>query len=245
MAKNNSKYKINRLNVAGIISEYIHVPDSNKAIVLLDGLPSVPYAKDLMQDLANLGYSVFYPRYKGTWESDGEFLKRNPALDIDELIENLVGGIELQSESIIFNEINIIASSFGGSVALCLKDHSQLNKIIALSPVYDYPSIESLNTLSSYIRNVFTAAYRYSDVNWQKLLDGELINPSANLSKYDFTKKITVFAGTDDHQVELLPLVQFCKGNSISVIEIRDVGHISFSKIEGAIWDDIILCLSS
>ena len=60
-----------------------------RVIVLCDGMPSIPRKQGLASFLAAKGYWVFYPRYRGAWESDGEFLKTSPHLDILDVIGEL------------------------------------------------------------------------------------------------------------------------------------------------------------
>ena len=47
-----------------------------KVIILCDGMPSMPRKQALMEFLAAKGYWVFYPRYRGSWESGGQFLRK-------------------------------------------------------------------------------------------------------------------------------------------------------------------------
>src|ERR1700758_5223491 len=60
-----------------------------KAIILCDGMPSIPRKQSLSEFLSAKGYWVFYPRYRGAWESGGEFLARSPHLDILDVIGGL------------------------------------------------------------------------------------------------------------------------------------------------------------
>src|ERR1022692_1712482 len=60
-----------------------------RAIVLCDGMPSIPRKQPLAEFLSGKGYWVFYPRYRGAWESGGEFLARSPHLDILDVIGGL------------------------------------------------------------------------------------------------------------------------------------------------------------
>ena len=56
--------KINRFRVGNIISEICVAPaETRKCVVLLEGLPSVPYRKKLMQRLSLEGFNVVFPRY--------------------------------------------------------------------------------------------------------------------------------------------------------------------------------------
>src|ERR1700753_2643583 len=64
-----------------------------KVILLCDGMPSIPRKQGLMAFLSKQGYWVFYPRYRGAWESSGEFLRRSPHEDILDLIGELPKGV--------------------------------------------------------------------------------------------------------------------------------------------------------
>src|SRR3989338_5923132 len=65
---------------------------SGKAIILCDGCPSLPNKKLLAEFFARKGYWVFHMRYRGTWESAGEFLKKSPALAVDDVILGMQKG---------------------------------------------------------------------------------------------------------------------------------------------------------
>src|SRR5438309_797536 len=70
-----------------IVTEFLpSVKKSDKAIILCSGMPTMPSKKRLMNFLADQGYWVFFPRYRGTWESGGEFLKASPAKDINDVV---------------------------------------------------------------------------------------------------------------------------------------------------------------
>jgi dipeptidyl aminopeptidase/acylaminoacyl peptidase len=58
-----------------------------KVIILCDGMPGMPRKQALMEFLAAKGYWVFYPRYRGSWESGGKFLQKSPERDILDVID--------------------------------------------------------------------------------------------------------------------------------------------------------------
>ena len=60
-----------------------------RVIVLCDGMPSIPRKQPLAEFLAAKGYWVFYPRYRGAWESGGKFLEQSPHEDILAVIGGL------------------------------------------------------------------------------------------------------------------------------------------------------------
>jgi pimeloyl-ACP methyl ester carboxylesterase len=93
-----------------------------RAIILCDGMPSIPRKQPLAEFLAGKGYWVFYPRYRGAWESGGEFLERSPNLDILDVI----GGLSREFRDLAFgrrfrvalDEVFVIGGSFGGAAAI-------------------------------------------------------------------------------------------------------------------------------
>ncbi len=87
-----------------------------KVIILCDGMPSIPRKQTLASFLAGKGYWVFYPRYRGAWESGGEFLEHSPHEDILQVIDELPKGVrELafgRRFSLSPDEIYVIGGSF-------------------------------------------------------------------------------------------------------------------------------------
>lgn len=235
--------KPNRVRIGEIISEFVNVEGSNKAMIILEGLPSVPDEKRVLNIFANQGYSVFYPRYKGTWESGGEFMKESPVNDIEELIDALVDGIDTVKGEVKFDEIYVIASSFGGSVSLCLKNRPELKRVIAMSPVYDYTKIPSLSTLSGFIRKMFGQAYRYKEENWKKLLSGDVIRPEESLEKFDDKSKFVIFAGEGDKDIPAECLKEFADKVGIDFYSFKGVGHLSYSKFAEEVLEKALLVL--
>src|SRR5580700_9732924 len=96
-------------------------------IILCDGMPSIPRKQSLAAFLSKKGYWVFYPRYRGAWESDGVFMERSPHEDILDVIDELPKGVRDsafdQRFSLSPNKIFVIGGSFGGAAAiLCSLD---------------------------------------------------------------------------------------------------------------------------
>jgi dipeptidyl aminopeptidase/acylaminoacyl peptidase len=89
-----------------------------KLIILCDGMPSIPRKQPLAEFLAEKGFWVIYPRYRGAWESGGEFLAKSPHEDILDILD----GLPAELEEIAFggryrldpDQINVIGGSFGG-----------------------------------------------------------------------------------------------------------------------------------
>ena len=90
-----------------------------RVIVLCDGMPSIPRKQPLAEFLAAKGYWVFYPRYRGSWESGGTFLARSPHLDILDVIDGIHGEFReiafRQKFRLRPDEVFVIGGSFGGA----------------------------------------------------------------------------------------------------------------------------------
>ena len=54
-------------------------------------MPSIPSKQPLSDFLAAKGFWVIYPRYRGAWESGGEFLAKSPHEDILDVLDELLG----------------------------------------------------------------------------------------------------------------------------------------------------------
>jgi len=232
-------YKVNQ---NGIIYD-ITFPDVSKKtlIILLPGLPEYPLPKQLMLDLANAGYFVIYPRYRGTFESDGEFLSRSPAYDILELLTFLektkkITELYSPSEKLIeFSKVVVLGPSFGGSVALHLSQLTEkISKYLVFAPVLDFKShgnIQSeqdLKNLLRFLEQGYKNVYRFKKENFYKLLKGEIL-PSAFDNKID-SSKIVLIHGNKDPSVSFQNSKKFAELSGCKFVEVEG-GHLSFSKI--------------
>src|SRR5215813_14507932 len=155
-------------------------------------MPSIPRKQTLATFLSQDGYWVFYPRYRGAWESDGEFLERSPHEDILDVIDELPKGVtEIafgRSFSLVPDEIFLIGGSFGGAAAILCSMDARVKRAIANCPVVDWSILrrsekaETSNpSYAEYIREAFGNAYRLSHQNWLKLRGGKFYNPAANV----------------------------------------------------------------
>ena len=79
-----------------IVAEFlppVRTRKKSRVIILCDGMPSIPRKQGLCEFLAAQGFWVVYPRYRGAWESGGEFLRRSPHEDILDVIDELPNGL--------------------------------------------------------------------------------------------------------------------------------------------------------
>jgi len=240
---------IYRSRYDNIIFEFSLPQESLGVVVICDGIPSVPKQKDLMMLLNGYGYVAVYPRYQGTWESGGEFLAQAPGDDINTVIKIIKNGLltELYAgkDFAVKKPIYLIGSSFGGSVALSIIDNMDIDKIIAFSPIIDFQNYnkegeeQDLLLLESFIQNAFNMGYRFSDINWKKMVKGEIFNPIQDIDPLRASNVLVVY-DLFDKEIGYRKIKEYCTKNNIETITTQGIGHLSFSKIPGSIWEEAI-----
>src|ERR1700675_253766 len=152
---------------------------AQKLIILCDGMPSIPRKQPLSEFLAAKGFWVIYPRYRGTWESDGRFLEKSPHEDILDIIDDLPRGMEEIAFGRRFrlspDQTFVIGGSFGGAAAILLSLDPRVKRVIANCPVVDWGTLdrsEKMETINEnyaeYIREAFGNGYRLADADWNK-----------------------------------------------------------------------------
>lgn len=240
------KYPIRTRFANDIVAE-VMFPEkqTGKIAIIAIGLPSFPSKKETLQFLASNGYVAILPRYRGTWESEGNFLERSPALDIRDIIEELGKRHSIKDlltekrKSIRVSAIHLFGSSFGGAAVL-LNSHSPLvKKIIALSPVIDWKidgESEPFPFFVKFTRTAFGGAYRTKKKSdWQKLIESDFYNPIDHTPSID-GKKIFIIHSKDDTIVPYEPLIPFAQKTNASYYLKPTGGHLSISYIESALY---------
>ncbi len=212
-------------------------------------MPSIPRKQPLAEFLAAKGYWVFYPRYRGAWESGGEFLARSPHLDILDVI----AGMQAEFREMAFrrkfrvrpDEIFVIGGSFGGAAALLCSLNAGVKKVVANCPVVDWSILrgeqrkETSNpSYAAYIREAFGSAYRLSDRNWKKLGDGKFFSPIYHVAEMT-AEKIMMFHAEDDPYVPYRTVVKFARASGARLKLLRRGGHLSTDMIVRKYWERI------
>ncbi len=220
-----------------------------KVIILCDGMPSIPRKQALADFLARKGYWVFYPRYRGAWESDGQFLEKSPHEDISDVIDELPKGIRdiafKQRFPLTPDEIFVIGGSFGGAAAILSSLDARVKKVIANCPVVDWAILrgaektETSNpNYAAYIREAFGTAYRLSDRNWKKLSSGTFYNPSHHLGEIA-PSKIMMFHAKDDPHVPHASVERFAQRAGVKLKSLQRGGHLKTEHIVQKYWPEI------
>lgn len=235
-----------------IVAEFLPPTRTRKkqrVIILCDGMPSIPRKQGLCEFLSANGFWVIYPRYRGAWESDGQFLKKSPHEDVLDVVEQLPKGLTEIAFGRRFelspDQIFLIGGSFGGAAAILASLDSRVNKVVANCPVTDWmildrsEKVETTNEhYAAYIREAFGNAYRLSDANWEKLRSGSFYSPWHRRAGIDAAKVMIIHA-IDDPHVPYEGSVRFAKETGVKLKSVRRGGHLSTDWVVRKYWPSI------
>jgi pimeloyl-ACP methyl ester carboxylesterase len=220
-----------------------------KAIILCDGMPSIPRKQSLAEFLALKGYWVFYPRYRGAWESGGQFLARSPHQDILDVI----GSLSKEFREVTFgrrfrvaaDEVFVIGGSFGGAAALLCSLDDRVKKVVANCPVVDWGILrqsekaETSNPgYAAYIREAWGNGYRLSARNWAKLRGGKFFNPAFHAGEIN-PSKVMMFHAENDPYVPWRSVKRFADSTGAKLKLFKRGGHLSTDLIVRKHWGEI------
>jgi alpha-beta hydrolase superfamily lysophospholipase len=217
-----------------------------KVIILCDGMPSIPRKQALVEYLSAKGYWVFYPRWRGAWESGGQFLERSPHEDILDIVGELSKGIQELAFGRNFrcspDKIFVIGGSFGGAAAILSSLDERITKVIANCPVVDWSiwrkeqKKETSNpSYPAYIRAAFGNGYRLSATNWNKLYGGEFYNP-AHHAKELTASKLFMFHAKDDPYIPWKLVDRFARRAGIKLKLLSRGGHLRTEYVVQKYW---------
>ena len=219
-----------------------------RVIILCDGMPGIPRKQPLVQFLSRKGYWVFYPRYRGAWESGGEFLARSPHEDVLDVIGELPRGVTEIAFSRKFDlepdEIFVIGGSFGGATAILCSLDSRVKRVVANCPVVDWSILresekaETNKPYATYLREAFGNAYRLSARNWNKLYSGNFFNPAYHVDEID-PAKILMFHAKDDPNVSSWSVEEFARQTGVKLKLLKRGGHLKTEFVVQKYWKEI------
>ncbi len=208
-----------------------------KVVILLGGMPAHPSRRDVLEFFARKGYWVFQPRYRGSWESGGVFLKYSPAEDVGLVLDHLQTGFRDawsgEAYALKPDQIFVIGVSFGGAAALLASKDARVDKVIALAPVIDWtaPSKkEPLDWFYDFVKEGFGEAYRMSKKEWNKLKGGTFYSPWHERENIP-GKKVLMFHAKDDDVVAYAPSKRFARKTGATLLTLKRGGHLSSSLI--------------
>lgn len=219
---------------------------SGRAIILCDGCPTVPSKHTVGEFFARKGYWVFHPRYRGTWESGGEFLKHSPHEDLLLVAQGLGRPFkELWSEMsyiLDIRHITVVGASFGGAAAILASLDERVDKAVALAPLIDWKRERGGESFEEFLRQItegFAGAYRAPTKNYKKLKSGKFFNPIHH-SEVVSKEKLFLIHAKDDDVIPIHPLKKFSKKSGIKPHILSKGGHLSSSMLmKPAVWKKV------
>ena len=232
-----------------IVAEFL--PPSNrqkikgdKVVIICSGMPMLPRkgAGGLMEFFARKGYWVFYPRYRGSWESGGSFLRFSPEKDIKDIIDQLPKGFvsagmkasERKRYRVDPRTIVLVAGSFGGPAGILMSRDKRVSRVIAISPVVDWKAHikggETIDAMYPFTQEAFGKGYRMTRTNWNKLKTGQFYNPMPHWQEIDGRKLFIVHA-KDDDSVPWKDVAKFAKLTGAPLKLLNRGGHLSSATI--------------
>ncbi|MDP2630758.1 MAG: prolyl oligopeptidase family serine peptidase [Candidatus Uhrbacteria bacterium] len=213
---------------------------TGKVAIIAIGAPSTPYKKETLKFLASHGYVVIFPRYRGTWESAGNFLEKSPAQDIRDIITELVTKRSVydvatkEKHTIRISAIHLFGGSFGGPAVLLNTHFPIVKKIITLSPVLDWSAEgedEPFDFFTRFCLEGYGGAFRAKHLkDWQKLIKTDFYNPIAHTASID-GKKVFIIHSKDDTNVPYDPVIPFAAKTGATYYLKPKGGHRGFAYL--------------
>lgn len=212
-------------------------------------MPSIPRKQPLAEFLAGKGFWVIYPRYRGAWESGGEFLEKSPHQDILDILDELPLDVEEiafgQRYRVAPQQIFVIGGSFGGAAAILASLDPRVRRVVANCPVVDWGILDraekaetSKENYAKFVREAFGNGYRLSDANWAKLRSGTFYNPWRHRHEVD-ASKVLMFHAKDDPNVPYECSRKFAEVTGVALKSLKRGGHISTDYIIRKHWSQI------
>lgn len=235
------EYPEGRARFGDIIAEFWGPKrPSRRAIILLDGCPSLPSKRRIAEFLARKGFWVFHPRYRGTWESRGRFLARSPHEDallvagaIRRPFRSVYGDISI---SLDIDDVTIIGASFGGAAAILASVDARIGRAIAIAPVVDWRRTdkegESIDEFARMLDEGFPGAYRLAPAAIAKLRSGKFYAPLTVKERLS-PKKLFVIHDLADRVVPAGPARKLAREKRLPHLFFRGIdpanNHLSSS----------------
>jgi len=128
----------------GIFFEFMLQDHVTDAVIILPNFPGRNDYNPLISLFYDRGYHVFVPRYRGSYQSKGLFLSKNPVDDFILFSKNLDKGKvkslwDMKTLSFKVHKKILVATNFSGAIACGLAaKHTGFSHLILASPIWDY-----------------------------------------------------------------------------------------------------------
>jgi len=216
-----------------------------KVVIICSGAPSVPKAAELLSFFSKKGFWAFALRYRGTWESDGVFLRKPLDEDVLDVVSGLSKGFTSLRDGkkikLKPDEVVILAPSFGGPAGILASRDPRVDKVVCVSPVVDWlaPSkAEPMDFFLKFMREAFGNGYRFGKKEAAKLRSGNFYSPLRHVKEIDGSK-LLMFHAKDDESVRWNEVAKFAKATDATLKLLKKGGHLNSGKIVRKYWQQI------
>ena len=218
-----------------IVTEFVPPANrrSNKVMIFCSGVPGSPSKDEVLEFYARKGFWTFFPRYRGSWESGGEFLKHSLERDLLDVIDALKYSFKdiwsKKSYRVDARHVTVVGTSFSGPAAILATRDPRVQKAVCISPVVDWNEenrSDPLDDLYGILKEGYGHAYRISKRDWDRLKTGRFYNPVNYLQEID-GKCILIFHAKDDDIVKYGPVARFAKKTGCRLVSFKKGGHLS------------------
>lgn len=216
--------------------EFILQDKKADLVCFLPGFPSSNNYDSLMNFLYKKGFHVFTIRYKGSYQSKGQFLKTSIVDDLLVFIEKLksekvISLWDLKEFPFKVRKRYLFASSFGGAIACGLVSKTDFfDKMVLFAPVWDFSEHnkkyqeQDLEHLTEFTKRAFQYCYRFEFNNIQKELERfSEIKLKNYIEKLNIP--ILVFHAYNDKTVSINHTLNIMKKKSNITLIKHNFGH--------------------
>lgn len=208
-----------------------------RVVIICSGAPSTPSKKSLIEFFSKKGFWAIHFRYRGSWESDGLFLKMSPHQDLIDVVEALPKGFKDAWSQKTFklkpDQIIVVSSSFGGAAGILASNHPSIHKVIAISPMLDWQKPgpdEPYPKMIRFFEEGYGQGFRFAKNGWDKLKSGKFFNPVREVANIDGSKLLLIHA-KDDKTCPYKITKKFSTDTSSRLITLEKGDHLSGSII--------------
>ncbi len=234
----------------GIFFEYVLQDRKADAVIILPGFPSGNDFYDLIAYFFEKGYHVFVPRYRGSYQSSGIFLSKNPIEDMAFFIEHLRSGEaknmwDDKKELFTINKLILVGGSFSGAIACGLAaKYPVFSHLILHAPVWDFNEHNSagdeqdFEKVTNFVKNAYKNCYRFKFKSMKKKLEKfDELKPQYYIPKLDLpmlvmhdpNDRVVAFRHTKKY-MSMLPKVTYLE---------HYFGHKFKPDLLSAFWKEI------
>jgi len=219
-------------------------------IIILPGFPSSNNMDEEMKFLHEKGYHVFFPRYKGSYQSKGKFLARSPVDGLIDFVKNLqnskaISLWDMKEIQFKLKRLILLGGSFSGVISCGLSvKYPIFSHLVLIDPVLDFSKVnqegneEDPVNITQFVKRAYYHLYRYDFDDIAKAI-GKYKELSPDYYSSKLKIPILVFHDPDDHVVSINHTIRLSKNIKNLKLIKHSLGHSFDIKLLQAYWEEI------